>query len=410
MKRLGVFLVAIASFALGTIAQRLYDTRGARQTAEVPSSAGTAAKRATSAIPLTLADTFDRSGIDFSKEPYWAWGHADAPEPGDKAKPQANPTGRRLRANEDQDEQLRMRHLPGSTAAFSLVDIRDAVNVVDWFPEDHPNPMPDIIRHGPAAAGPMNRACGSCHLADGAGRPENASPAGLPAGYIVRQLEDFRNDLRHTSDPRKANSNTMIMLAKAMSEDEIREAAEYFAAVAWRPHVRVIETSLVPTTRVQGDLFIATSKERTEPIAGRIIEVPADEEVNEVLRSPHGQWIAYVPPGAVKRGRDLVTTGGMRVEHGQIVQGRTTACGTCHGIDLMGVPPDVPPIAGRSPSYLARQIFDIQQGARNGSNSNVKLMKMIVDRLTPADIVDITAYLASLPVPSASARPVVTQH
>jgi cytochrome c553 len=89
----------------------------------------------------------------------------------------------------------------------------------------------------------------------------------------------------------------------------------------------------------------------------------------------------------------------MKIVKGQIVQGKTTACGACHGTDLTGVPPDMPPLAGRSPSYLAREIFDIQQGSRSGSNSNVQLMKMVVEKLQPVDIVNITAYLASLPVP-----------
>ena len=61
----------------------------------------------------------------------------------------------------------------------------------------------------------------------------------------------------------------------------------------------------------------------------------------------------------------------------------------------------MPPIAGRSPSYLSCEIFDIQQGARNGSNSNVALMRTVVEKLTPEDIINITAYLASRPVPSA---------
>ena len=64
---------------------------------------------------------------------------------------------------------------------------------------------------------------------------------------------------------------------------------------------------------------------------------------------------------------------------------------------------------GRSPSYLAREIFDIQQGARIGSNSNVKLMKMIVEKLTPEDIVNFTAYLASRPVPNPTNRQLVAQ-
>src|SRR5258706_7551271 len=162
------------------------------------------------------------------------------------------------------------------------MEIRNAANpgggatVVDWFPDDHSNPMPDVVRHGPASLGTNGRACGGCHLADGSGRQENASPAGLPAGYILRQLDDFRHDLRHSSDPRKANSNTMVMLAKAMSDDEMKQAAEYFSSVRGRPHVQVVETKLVPQTQIQGELLIPPAQDQPGPLGTRLIEVPTE--------------------------------------------------------------------------------------------------------------------------------------
>src|SRR6185436_10052865 len=143
----------------------------------------------------------------------------------------------------------------------------------------------------------------------------------------------------------------------------------------------------------QGNLFIATETARTEPIAGRIIEVPGDEEQTELLRNTHAGFIAYAPIGSVARGRDLVTTGGSMVVGNQVVQGKTTACAGCHGPDLMGKD-DVPPLAGRSPSYLARQLYDFQQGTRNGASA--PLMRPVVANLTHDDIVAITAYLASV--------------
>jgi cytochrome c553 len=99
-----------------------------------------------------------------------------------------------------------------------------------------------------------------------------------------------------------------------------------------------------------------------------------------------------VPPGSIKRGQDLVTTGGMRIVGNEIVQGKTTPCVTCHGLDLMGVA-DVPPIAGRSPSYIVRQIWDIQQGTRNGAA--VQLMKQAIVNLNEEDLVAIAAYVSS---------------
>jgi cytochrome c553 len=393
-QRAGAIVLAVACFVLGAVAQRVYDAwrAGRFQLAK---------EQPVRVDPIWTAAQVDRSAIDFSKQPLWAWGAIEPASLRDKQAVQFAPgASPAAPLNVSPEELNRKRQVEGSHLQFSIAEVRAATNrgIVDWFPEDHPSPTPAIISRGPAALGKDGKACGLCHLADGSGRPENASPAGLPTAYIMRQLDDFKNDLRHNADPRKGNSNTMVMLAKAMTPEEMRTSAEYFAAVKWRQHVQVIETDRVPKTFIQGELFIPTSKELTEPIGERIIEVPVDVEANQTLRNSRGTWIAYVPKGAIQKGKDLVTLGGMKIVNDQIVQGKTTACGTCHGIDLMGVPPDVPPLAGRSPSYMAREIFDIQQGARRGSNSNVPLMRMVVGKLEPDDIINITAYLASLPV------------
>jgi cytochrome c553 len=325
----------------------------------------------------------------------WAYGFETPPAPGDKALPQ-NPPTRNLRPGQDPVEQTRPRRLDGSSATFSLVDIRDGQNVIDWFPGDHPR-MPDVVAHGPARLGKATRGCASCHLPTGKGRPENAAPAALPVTYFIRQIQDFRDGLRHTADPRKPNTNTMIDLARAMTDEEVKAAAEYFGSMKWTPWIRVVETNMVPKTRIAGNLFLAANHRRSEPIAGRIIEVPENEEQAETYRNPHSGFVAYVPVGSIRKGKDLVTTGGMKIIGNKIVQGKTTACGTCHGLDLMGVA-DVPPIAGRSPSYIVRQIWDMQQGTRNGASA--QLMKMVVANLTQEDLVAIAAYVSSLVPPS----------
>jgi cytochrome c553 len=163
----------------------------------------------------------------------------------------------------------------------------------------------------------------------------------------------------------------------------------------WTPWIRVVETDLVPTTRIVGNLFIATSTARTEPIAGRIIEVPEDEEQSEVLRNPRSGFVAYVPIGSIKRGELLATTGAASVG-GTRVAGRTLACITCHGPNLMGMA-DTPGIAGRSPSYLVRQMYDFQRGTRRGKMS--PLMQPAVAHLTNEDMADLAAYVASLVPP-----------
>ena len=107
----------------------------------------------------------------------------------------------------------------------------------------------------------------------------------------------------------------------------------------------------MPKTRIAGGMFLKLEGSETEPIGDRIIEVPEDTERTETLRDPRSGFIAYVPVGSIKKGEALVTTGG---------GGKTTRCAVCHGADLKGLGP-VPGIAGRSPSYTVRQLFDMQQ-------------------------------------------------
>ena len=153
--------------------------------------------------------------------------------------------------------------------------------------------------------------------------------------------------------------------------------------------LRVVETKMVPKTEAEGSIFFKSKEGGMEPIGMRVIETPEDDEQTEPLRNPRSGFIAYVPPGSVKKGEALVVSGG---------NGKTTACGTCHGPDLRGLGP-VPGIAGRSPSYLARQLYDFQVGTRHGLWSD--LMKPVVAKLTNEDMVYITAYVSSRQMPPA---------
>jgi cytochrome c553 len=175
----------------------------------------------------------------------------------------------------------------------------------------------------------------------------------------------------------------MIAIAKGMTEDETKAAAQYFAAMKWTPWIKVVEAGTVPKTRIAGGMFLKLEGTETEPIGERIIETPENVEATEVLRDARSGFIAYVPPGSLKKGEALVTTGGA---------GKTMQCSACHGADLRGLGP-VPGIAGRSPSYMVRQLYDMQQGVRKGEWS--ELMKPVVAKLTNADLLAIAAYTAS---------------
>jgi len=271
------------------------------------------------------------------------------------------------------------RRVPGSSVSLTLTQIRDLYAPPDWHPDDHP-PMPGVVGQGRK---PKTFACGYCHYPNGQGRPENSSLAGLSAGYIAQQIADYKNNLRKTSEPKMTPPPMMVDNAKSATDEDVKISAEYFAALKYQPWIKVVETDTVPKTHVAGFMLVPLEGAGVEPIGQRVIEV-AQDVARTTLRDSRSGFIAYVPVGSIKRGEALITTGG---------QGKTTVCATCHGQDLKGLG-DVPPLAGRSPSYTVRQLYDFQTGARAGLLS--PLMKESVARLSIEDMVSMAAYAASL--------------
>jgi cytochrome c553 len=275
------------------------------------------------------------------------------------------------------------RHLPGSTLSFTLTQLRNNYSPADWYPNDHP-PMPDIVAHGHK---PTVTACSFCHYPNGKGRPVNTNLAGLPYAYFLQTLADFKNGARGSADDRKNNTRQMIGFAKSMTDDEMKAAAQYFSSMKWTQWIRVVETDMVPKTRIANGIFLRLEGDAKEPIGQRIIETPENVEAMEVLRDDRSGFVAYVPVGSVKTGEGMVVSGG---------GGKTIQCAACHGPDLMGTD-SVPEIAGRSPSYIVRQLYDMQHGFRSGVGTS--LMKPVVAKLSADDMLAIAAYLASRSVP-----------
>jgi cytochrome c553 len=271
-----------------------------------------------------------------------------------------------------------LKQVPNSTAAYTITQIRDLFTPPDWHPDNHP-PMPDVVGRGNK---PGQFACGFCHLPNGLGRPENSSLAGLPASYIAQQVAEFKSGARKSSEPASLPINLMVAVAKLVSEEDAKIAAEYFASLKPVQWIRVVETETVPKTKVGGWMLIEDGSGDTEAIGQRIIEMPENLERTELRDSASG-FVAYVPAGSIRKGEALATDGA----------GKTTPCAICHGAGLKGLGP-VPALAGRSPSYIVRQLYDMQHGTRAGPWS--ELMKPVVAGLSAEDLVAIAAYTASL--------------
>ena len=197
-------------------------------------------------------------------------------------------------------------------------------------------------------------------------------------------MADFKSGARTTSVPQRVPPQLMIKTAKGVTDAEIEQAAAYFSGLKPRAAIKVVETPTVPKTRVAGWFLAALPGGETEPTADRIIEVPEDLERFE-MRDARSHFVTYVPLGSVEQGRRLASTGG---------NGKTAPCTICHGPELNGLGP-IPGLAGRSPSYLVRQLYDFQHGTRAGPWS--PLMAPNVINLTLDDMVALAAYAASLP-------------
>ncbi len=269
--------------------------------------------------------------------------------------------------------------LPGSNAAYSWVQARDLFVAPSWHPENHAA-MPDVVARGRK---PDVRACGSCHRAEGTGGPENASLAGLPAEYLVQQMADIKSGARKFSaPPQHSGAAFMTAAAKNITAEELRAAANYFAALKPQRVITVVERDTAPKTIVARLFYAKHPDGGTEALGRRIVEMPDDVEQFE-LRDTRTQFTAYVPPGSIARGEALAKTGG----------GKTLPCAACHGADLKGAGA-IPGIAGRSPTYLVRQLYQFKHGVRAGLNGAP--MKPVAEKLTDDDMIALAAYAASL--------------
>jgi cytochrome c553 len=272
-----------------------------------------------------------------------------------------------------------IRRVPDSSGGITLTQARDRFVAQDWHPDDHPQ-MPEIVARGRK---PLVYACGFCHRADGPGGPENANLTGLSADYIIRQMKEFRSGERQSSVTNRLPIQVKAFLLKSVTDEEISIAAAYFSAIPARSVVKVVETDLVPKTLVAGSYFAPAPDGEREPIGMRILELPNDVEQFE-SRDARALTTAYVPVGSIDKGRILATTG---------EGGKTLVCEVCHGIGLNGSG-IAPVLAGRSPTYIVRQLYDFKNGKRAGSMSGP--MDPTVKNLTLDDMLSLAAYASSL--------------
>lgn len=220
--------------------------------------------------------------------------------------------------------------------------------------------------------------CLQCHLANGGSHPESAAIAGMSANYIIEQVHAFRDGERVDT-----RTGRMVQAAKLISEKDLKEAAEYYAAInpgrqKWLKTVVGTEVPKGPAPFGDGGFRYHAPEGGMEPLpAGKVIETAEDDDLVRARDQIDGGFVQYVRPEDMELGEKVATEG---------------KCGTCHGEGFKGKG-DVPRLAGQHSVYLIRQLKDMQTGARK--DKNVALMKSIADKLSDREIVAVSAYVAS---------------
>jgi cytochrome c553 len=269
-----------------------------------------------------------------------------------------------------------LHHVPGSSVTYTEKQIESPLIAKDWFPDEHP-PMPPVVAGADDA---QISACANCHLPNGMGHPESAALAGLPAKFIIGEVEGIASSTRPAI-------GSMGKVAKAVTPEQLQQAATYFAALEPVPWIRVVETTTAPSTYVVGTARLPVLDASPQPLGHRIVEVPQNVERVQ-NHDPRTGFVAYVPVGSVAAGRALVQGAD---------PGTTIACMACHGVGLHGnaqMLGGVPWLAGRSPTYVFRQLWEFKHGTRNRAEDAP--MKAVVANLSDDRMIAIAAYLGTL--------------
>ncbi len=147
----------------------------------------------------------------------------------------------------------------------------------------------------------------------------------------------------------------MQAVAAAMTDEEIDETAKYFSQQKLGRRVWVVEGINIP--RAEPSDWVYKEVSGSEDLDERLLEVAPDIARHQ-RRDDRMQYTAYAPPGSLARGKRLATTG-LDLDK----TSKTQICATCHLANLKGTD-KVPPIAGRSPTYLLRQLLAYKNGDR----------------------------------------------
>ncbi len=222
-------------------------------------------------------------------------------------------------------------------------------------------------------------------MPDGQGRSENATVAGLPQAYFLQQIADMRSGARKPPIEFAA-STRMKDIAIAATDSEIATAAAYFSGIHPHKQYSVKESVTIPRSYQAGGLYALRPGNETEPLGDRMMEISDNIEHHE-MRDPSETFTVWVKPGTLARGKAIAL---------DAPETSPTRCATCHGAELRGGVVSAtagPPIAGRSPLYMLRQLSGFRMKTRNGTTSSP--MQVVAGSLSLDDMIAAVAYAGS---------------
>ncbi|MGN6739862.1 c-type cytochrome [Dyella sp.] len=123
----------------------------------------------------------------------------------------------------------------------------------------------------------------------------------------------------------------------------------------------------------------------------------SDAYMHEIAEYFAAQQVPYARSPAPKVSDALLARGEALTVHGD-PERKIPACAACHGSQLTGVEPSTPGLVGLPYDYVSSQLGSWRTGTRAAAAPDC--MATVANRLTPADITAVSAWLASRELPA----------
>lgn len=126
-----------------------------------------------------------------------------------------------------------------------------------------------------------------------------------------------------------------------------------------------------------------------------------DEYLQQMAQYYAGIQLPYDNPAPPTASQEVLQHGRSLVMNGNPAK-QVPACSTCHGPNLSGREPGIPALIGLRFDYISAQLGAWRYGTRTAVEPDC--MQLIAARLTEADVVAVSTFLASMALP-ADTRP-----